>query len=159
MFSIKDDKIKYNDLVKISKQLISFCLNKNLGVIFNFLGYDEELINKLESNFYFSISDDFFQLNSEYLNTSDIEVVESDEGKQTFYKKFSFFDEIYNILIESGINNISLLISCGGSSVELNNFKFKRKKEKSLVEILYETIIEEKDEYAYGFPEIIITSI
>lgn len=83
VFSIRD-KIEYENSVKISKKLISYCLSKNLGIIFNFLGYDENLIRSLQSTFYFSISDDFLQLNSEFLTTSDIMGIENEKGKKFF---------------------------------------------------------------------------
>ena len=95
---------------------------KNLGVIFNFLGYGENLIRELNPNFYFSISDDFFQLNSEYLNTTLIKEIDNGKGKKEFCKKFSFFDDISNIVNSFYIKNVSLLISCDGSVGLLEDF-------------------------------------
>ena len=83
----------------ISNKIISFCLDKNIGAIFNFLGYGESLIHEANPTLYFSISDDFLQLNSEYLTTSEIENIECEKGKKEFYDNFSLLDEIYNVLI------------------------------------------------------------
>ncbi len=52
VYSIKDD-INYEQSASLSKKLVSYCLDKNLGVIFNFLGYSEDLISQLDSNLYF----------------------------------------------------------------------------------------------------------
>lgn len=158
VYSIKDN-INYEELVNLSKKLVYYCLDKNLGVIFNFLGYSEDLINQLDSNLYFTISDDFLQLNCEYITTSRIENIEKEEGKWTFLSEFSVLDDIYNMLIAFGLKNISLLISCDGSVTTLEEFKVKKKGSLTITEILYKSIIEEKDMYAYDLPNIIITSI
>ncbi len=42
--------------------------------------------------------------------------------------------------------------------VELDDFEIKNKGTSSYVEILYNNIIEEKDDYAYGFTIIMIVS-
>ena len=73
-----------------------------------------------------------------------------------FCKKFSFFDEIHKILIDSNITNVLLLLSCDGSANVIEDYKTIRKGEKTIVETLYEAIINEKDTYAYDFPSVII---
>ena len=154
LFSI-NDKIKYKETIQLSKQLISYCLNKNLGVIFNFFGYSESLINQLHPNLYFCVSDDFVQLNSEFLSTSEIVHFKSIEGEKAFYEKFHFLDEVLNILIDFGLKEVNLIISCDECE-NIDNFLKIKKDSKSIVEILYESILSEKDKHAYGFPNVMI---
>lgn len=150
------DKLSYEKSLKISNRIVSFCLNKNLGAIFNFLGYSETLIQEVDPTLYFSISDDFLQLNSEYLSTSEIKDIERDNGKKEFYEKFSFFDEIYNILVEFELRNISLIISSDGSAEKISDFEIVASKSRTITEILYNTIINNYERYGYGFPTIVI---
>ncbi len=155
VFLIKD-KADYEKSVILSKKIISYCLSKNLGVTFNFLGYSQELIHQLNPTLYFSISDDFLQLNSEYLNTSKIVHIEEDIGKKIFCDNFSFFDEIYSILVDLKFNNISLLISSDGSAEKIEDFKVINSESKPITEAIYESIINNKETYAYDFPDIIV---
>ena len=47
---------------------------------------------------YFSVSDDFFELNSEFLTTSDIEKIETRDGEKLFRRKFAVLDRMRTIL-------------------------------------------------------------
>lgn len=153
-FVIKDD-IKYEKLVELSKDLISYSLKNNIGVIFNFLGYAEELMRSLNAGLYFSVSDDFLQLNSEFLTVSEINDLESEQGKHYFYEKFTFLDNIYKRLIEFGCKKIEFIISCNGNPECITDeFLIKDKGGKAIVEILYDALIEVKDKFAYSFPEL-----
>ena len=58
LFTI-NDRLSYDQTLSLSNGLVELCLEKQKGVIFNFLGYEEDFIKKLDANFYFSISDDF----------------------------------------------------------------------------------------------------
>lgn len=155
VFLIKD-KINYEKSLLISKKIILYCLKNDLGSIFNFLGYSENLIIEANPTLYFSISDDFLQLNSEYLNTEKIECIEEEKGKREIYKNFSFLDEIYNILIDFKLGDISLILSSDGSTEKMSDFKSINSDSRKIVEIIYNSIIESKDKYAYDIPNIII---
>ena len=155
VFLIKD-KLSYEKSLMLSNKIISFCLDKNIGAIFNFLGYSETLIRETNPNLYFSISDDFLQLNSEYLSTAEIENIESDSGKKEFYEKFSFFDEIYNILVEFELKNMSLVISSDGSVEKISDLEIVDSKSRTITEILYKNIIDNHAKYGYDFTDIVI---
>ena len=155
VFIIKD-KLSYDKSFMISNKIVSLCLNKNVGAIFNFLGYYETLIHEMDPSLYFSISDDFLQLNSEYLSTSEIENIECDNGKKEFYEKFSFLDEIYNVLVEFELRNISLIISSDGSIEKICDLEIVASKSRAITEILYNIIIDNHEKYGYDFPDIII---
>ena len=90
-----NDKIKYDKMVYISNSIVNICLNAKKGAIFNFLGYDEDLINQFNNDFYFSISDDFLQLNSNYCNVNDILNIDSYLGRERFKEKFLIFDDVF----------------------------------------------------------------
>lgn len=78
---------------------------------------------------------------------------------KNFFDKFSFLDEIYDMLINFGIKKISLMISCDGSVDKIDDFEIQNKNGRAIVEILYECIMNTKEKYAYDFPNVIITSI
>jgi len=59
----------YDFLKKITNKLTRLALKNNKGIVFYFEGYGEDLINLLNFDFYFSVSDDFFQLNSNFVTT------------------------------------------------------------------------------------------
>lgn len=152
-FLIKE-KINYETSILLSKKLVLHCLEKNYGVIFNFLGYSQKLIKEFSPSLYFSISDDFLQLNSEFLTTSYIECIEDKEGKKEFCENFSILDDIYSILQSYKIGNIKLLIST--DSEEINDFISVNCDSRKVTEIIYDAIISNADMYAYDFPNMII---
>ena len=155
LFFIEDD-MDYEKMKHLSKKIIRYCLKKDVGVVFNFLGYGQDLIESIDPKFYFSVSDDFIQLNSEFLTTSDIRSIENDYGKKIFVERFSLFDDIYEILCDSNIKKSKLLISADGSTNSLEEFIVKKIANGSIAETLYESVIEKKDEYAYDFPNILL---
>lgn len=155
VFLVKD-KLSYEKSLMISNKIVSFCLNKNVGAIFNFLGYRETLIHEADPTLYFSISDDFLQLNSEYLSTAEIENIECDNGKKEFYEKFSFLDEIHNVLVEFELKNISLIISSDGSIEKISDLEIVASKTRTITEILYNIIVDNHEKYGCDFPDIVI---
>jgi len=89
------------------------------------------------------------------MTTSDIECIETDCGKKRFIESFSIFDDIYKILINCNIRKIKLLISAGDSNDDLEDYAIKSKCD-SISDLLYNSIIEMKDDYAYDFPDLLI---
>lgn len=157
-FIIKDD-LDYKAMDTLSRKIIKYCLNKRFGVMFNFLGYSQELINSLNPKFYFSLSDDFIQLNSEFLTTSNIEDIDSYHGKKLFLKHFAIFDDIFAILLNDfGLKKISLLISVDGSADNLEDYSIININSNAVAETLYKSILAMKEDFAYDFPDIVINT-
>lgn len=157
MFSIRDE-IDYTKQVALSKLLINYCLSNGKGVIFNFLGYSENLLSELQPNFYFSVSDDFIQLNSEYMTTADINNIEKAVGREEFKKKFIFLDDIFDILVNFGLINFSLIVACDGSDDDVNSFDIvsTNTTPRLITDILYAHVINNSSSYCYDFSNIII---
>lgn len=158
MFSIQDE-IDYFNKVRLSELLIDYCLLNKKGVIFNFLGYSEDFISELHPHFYFSVSDDFIQLNSEFMTTCDIENIQNAKGKEKFIEKFSFLSDIFQILVDFGLLNFSLVIACDGSDDDIEDFdtKYINETTSSLTDVLYDHIINMSHYYAYEFSNVIIS--
>lgn len=156
-FFIKDD-VEYTKSCKISKAIITYCLKNNKGAIFNYLGYSETLVSSIKSNFYFSISDDFLQLNSEFLTTQNIASILSKRGRKSFNKKFAFFDDVFDILQAYGLSNISLCVTKDGSVDSIDDFLEIKKQDKRYVDLLYDDIISRSNIFAYDFTTVIIAT-
>ena len=156
MFYTKDNP-SYKKIDIASREIIKYCLEKKLGVLFNFLGYCDDLIAEINTNFYFIVSDDFIQLNSEFLTISNIMDIDSVSGKKQFCENFYFFDDIYNLLKSFKFKNIGLIVISNNSS-SLESCKKKEIQSGRIVDCLYETIIKSKDEkHVYGFSNVSIT--
>ena len=84
--------------------------------------------------------------------------INQNNGKDNFYKSFSIFDEIYDILIDYSIKNISLLISNESNENSINEFNQIKKENKLYVEILYDLLIKENTKYGYDFPNVLISN-
>ena len=155
-FIIKDD-LNYKTMDTLSRKIIKYCLNKKFGVLFNFLGYSQELINSLNPKLYFSLSDDFIQLNSEFLTTSNIEDIDSNHGKKLFLKQFAIFDDIFAILLNDfGLKRMSLLIYVDGSADNIEGYSIININSNAVAETLYESVLAMKEDFAYDFPDIVI---
>jgi len=147
LFTI-NDRLSYDQMLSLSNGLVELCLEKQKGVIFNFLGYEEDFIKKIDANFYFSISDDFLQLNSEFCDVCDILDLNSKEGKTKFVKKFSIFDEIYLFLIKNKVKNCKLYIS--DQDYDLSEYK-KVYYTGTITDCLYDYILTtEAESYSFG---------
>lgn len=154
VFAIFDDIDRKNKVV-LTNKLIEYCISKNFGVIFNAREVNVNAIQELNPQLYFSLSDDFFSHCCDFLSTADIDF-SSENRKISFYNKYAFFDEIYNILVNFGVKRLCLMVA--NQEAELDCFNVKNKGTSSYVEILYNSILEEKDDYAYGFTIIMIVS-
>lgn len=154
-FFLHED-IKFEKLIELSNKLVSYCLNKKLGIIFNHLDWKTQFIKELDSNFYFIITDNFFEYNCDFLTAKNILDINQNNGKDNFYKSFSIFDEIYDILMDYSIKNISLLISNESNENSINEFNQIKKENKLYVEILYDLLIKENTKYGYDFPNVLI---
>lgn len=157
VFLIKD-KITYEQTVAVSNNIVRYCLENNKGALFNFLGYGEDLINQLAPSFYFSISDDFLQLNSNYLSSINNHFVKKTDNEKDFFSKFKFLDDIYALLQSAKIRKIQLLISSDGSSERIEDFLQIAKGAYSFEEILYDIFLKEQVGITQDFPELIINS-
>lgn len=146
----------YDKMVAISNSLVKISLRHKKGIIFNFLGYDEILINQLDTNFYFSISDDFLQLNSNYCNVNDILDIESTMGKKKFKEKFAILDDVFVCLKKNNITNFSMLIS--EEFANKNEFKIITENDIIPSNVLYKYIVTRKQD-SYSFGAIIINYI
>lgn len=148
LFSIVDN-ISYKKMHKLSNSLVKLSLLKKKGIIFNFLGYDEELIRRFNLSFYFSVSDDFLQLNSNFCNVCDILHLKSKNGKNKFKKKFAIFDDIYLHLLNNKINEFILIIS--DQDAEVCDFTELTFNQDLPSDILYDYILtKENDSYSFG---------
>lgn len=156
-FFIKDD-VEYTKSCEISKTIINYCLENNKGAIFNFLGYSEPLISSMNSHFYFSLSDDFLQLNGEFLTTQNIASILSKQGREAFNKEFSCFDDLFNILQNYGLSNISLVITKEANVESIDEFIIIKKQNKRYVDLLYEDIVSRSNIFAYDFTTLLITT-
>ena len=130
-------------------------MKNDIGAIFNFEGYADGLIKEIDPMLYFEISDDFIQLNAEFLDTTDISFL-SENAEKEFESKFYMFDGIYDILDKHNIEKIDLVISCDGSVDSLSDFIIVNKEDKKYSTLLYKAILDQKDKWAFEFPNIII---
>lgn len=154
VFVIFDD-IEHKSKILLSNKLIEYCLSNNLGIVFNSREVNYNAIKELNPSVYFSLADDFFSHCCDFLNTYNIDFL-SENGREAFYKRFVFFDDIYKILVNFGLKKFCLMVS--NQEAELDCFDVKNKGSSSYVEILYDSILEEKDVWAYGFPIIMIVT-
>lgn len=146
---------EYKQYKKITDGLVRLSLKNDKGVIFNFLGYAEELIKSLGYKSYFSVSDDFFELNSEFLTTSDIEKNETRDGEKLFRRKFAVLDRIAHYLKENGIKEFDVLMdTCCAEKAE--DFTVLTCDGEDITGVLYDYVVAEKDSTALDFTSIIV---
>lgn len=157
IFFVCDD-IKFEKMEVLSKELVLYCVKKNLGIIFNSLEWNTNFAEELNANFYFIITDNFFEHNCDFLTTKNILNINKKDGRHKFYNSFSFFDEIYNILINNSIKKFFLLISYESNEISIKEFTQIKKENKLYVEIIYSLLMKEKNKYAYDFPSILISN-
>lgn len=147
--------IDYNHVKQLSDELVKLALTNDKGIIFEFLGYDEEFIKSLGDKFYFAVSDDFIQLNSEFMNLCKIDDIRSTSGKGQFLQEMKIFDDISALLCSYGISKFDLLISTDNSDC-LDDFKIISAKNDSISKVLYHHLLSNLCSNGYDFTDIII---
>ena len=148
----------YDFLKKITNKLTRLALKNNKGIVFYFEGYGDDLIDLLNFDFYFSVSDDFFQLNSNFVTTEDIIDIETNRGKKLFIKKFKIFDKIAVYLKKEGINDFYFVTDiCGVMDIE--DFTTISLRSTNITEALYKLITDNPKETSYNFNDFFIKII
>ena len=156
LFYIKDN-INYEAMDALSRKIVKYCLKNNLGASFNFFGYCDEEVKELNPTMYFILCEDFIQLNSEFLTTQNILNIQEKEGKDIFLKTFACFTEIFELLSKNNLKDFGLLIERSGICwpiKSINDCEIKKVHSTNITEILYNSIIENKDRFAYDFTNI-----
>ena len=144
----------YKDL---SEKIIKVALKNKRGVIFNFEGYAEELIKQLGDVFYFSVSDDFLQLNSEFI-TQEISL-DSDEKnlKNKYSQSMKVFDEITLLLKKNGINKFDLLIDTNEAN-SMSDFIIIDNSMVKISDTMYEYLTNNQNHYPFEWASVLIHS-
>ena len=147
--------VDYDHAKQLSDELVKLALANDKGVIFEFLGYDEEFIKSLGDKFYFAVSDDFIQLNSEFMNLCQIDDIGSPSGKETFLQEMKIFDDVSALLRSHGIDKFDLLISADNADC-LDDFKIIYADNDCISQTLYRHLLDNLCSNGYDFTDIII---
>lgn len=144
--------IDYEKLASLAENLVNFTLDNNLGCRFHYDWYNEKLVKTLNPQFYFTITDNFFEFSYDYLSVIDGNIF-SIENKESLCKTYSIFDKIYKTLTSIGIEGIRLIVSYHEENPE--KFVIQRKGESLYSDILYNHTVKIKN--CGEIPNIIIS--
>ena len=158
VFSIDEKSLKYEDLIKISKDLINLALEDDKGIIFNFLEYNNKLINDLNIRFYFTVSDTFFHTNSDFFDVCDIDDILENSGKEKMSQKFKIIDEIEKYFIKKNIKKYRFLFSSEESYDVKDYIHIDNNGKKRIIDILYEDLIKYQDINSFCFSTMLIVN-
>ena len=131
--------VDYDHAKQLSDELVKLALANDKGVIFEFLGYDEEFIKSLGDKFYFAVSDD----------------IGSPSGKETFLQEMKIFDDVSALLRSHGIDKFDLLISADNADC-LDDFKIIYADNDCISQTLYRHLLDNLCSNGYDFTDIII---
>ena len=149
------NKSNYSFDKKLSNELVNLALICNKGIVFNFLGYDEELINQFDHCLYFSITDDFLQLNSEFASNLIIYDFETKKGIMMFEKDFSIFDMVADHLYKNNIKEFDVIISTN-EGVSKENLYLLTCNTTHLTKTMIDYLISNKDKNGFSFEDVLI---
>lgn len=134
-------KHDYSFYKNVSIQLIKIALKNNKGVIFNFEGYAQDLIDEFDSGFYFSLSDDFLQTNSNFASDFSICDFVTKEDRDKFKNVFHVFDDLANCLVQNKIFNFDLIIDLDGCEKSIDDFEIVHLFSTNISDAIYDTIL------------------
>ena len=158
VFSVDEKNLKYEDLIKISKDLINLALEYDKGIIFNFLEYNNKLINDLNIRFYFTVSDTFFHTNSDFFDVCDVDDILENSGKKKMSQKFKIIDEIEKYFIKKNIKKYRFLFSSEESYDVKDYIHIDNNEKKRIIDILYEDLIKYQDINSFCFSTMLIVN-
>ena len=158
VFSVDEKNLKYEDLIKISKDLINLALEYDKGIIFNFLEYNNKLINDLNIRIYFTVSDTFFHTNSDFFDVCDVDDILENSGKKKMSQKFKIIDEIEKYFIKKNIKKYRFLFSSEESYDVKDYIHIDNNEKKRIIDILYEDLIKYQDINSFCFSTMLIVN-
>ena len=154
LVNMQCDNINYNELNSLANEIIIFALRNKLGIHFNELGYSTDFTKLHQMKNYFFVSDSFLHCNASFLNISSDANLSNLDYKSNFYNNISFAYEMLSIIQKFGISNIEIYISSDSIFEDENDFIVLNSSKEDLLDKVYQTLIDNSNEFAYEFPPI-----
>lgn len=151
IFNLKLNSEKFEEVNQLANDIIRYANNNGLGVFFNIRGY--KIITQAEMETYFILSNSFLYENgNELLSTQFINDFSNEvSSKLEFVAHFKFFEAILKLIFNYKVNIVEIYIdSCVGTNIE--DFDVYYANQNNFLDILYKSIINSANFYAYGFP-------
>ena len=154
LVNMQYDSISYDALNSLANEITAFALKNNLGVHFNEFWDSLEVIRKKHMKNYFFISDSFLHCNASFLDIATTTHLVNLDYKTNFYNNLEFVYEMIGIIEKYDVSNIELYISSDGILDDEKDFIVLNLNKSELLDKLYQTVINNVNEFAYECPPI-----
>ena len=148
------DDMGYAEMNNLSRQVISYALDNNIGAQFNSPDYSETLIKSHRRQFFVALSDSFLYTDALFfedyffLNPADLSASEKD-----FSKRFYFLREILDIIFASGVKRADVYMS-EDSDDDVNDFPVWETTPSKFLQSAFNCIVMSADRCGYTFPSM-----
>lgn len=158
--NLKENNLKkdFNSYNELAKELMAYALNNDLAIFFNSYDYWQDVIEKGKFNEFFLLSDSFLYKSCELLdNTEFVKLIEENDDinvyKNAFIKKYSLFKDIVDIIFKYSVSVIEIYIS-EDDITEYEDFKNLVSTKETILNDLFESVINSVNEYGNEFPNL-----
>lgn len=152
LVNISETDLDYANLNSFANEITSFALKYQMGIHFNELGYFPQLISECNMKKYFFVSDSFLHCNATFLDMCEFAYLDGEDYKKAFYQKFSFVNQIVDILKKYEILKVQFFISDDGSVESEGDFFTLQSTGNELLDRLYECVL--LNDYPFELPTI-----
>ena len=159
LVNLKINNWAFDEFNSFAKKLVRYCLEyDNLAVFFNSFDYAESLIVEEHMRNFFLLSDSFLYKNCEFLEEVPyIDPFNLVESEKTFVKKYGFFNDIFKIVFEHNVSEITVFLSVDGSVEHSCEFIPLYATSETFLHILFDSVITNADKFAYQIPSLKFT--
>lgn len=152
-----ENPVSFNQLNSTSILITEMAIKEGFGVCFNSFDYASNLLKRgtyRRARFHMVLSDSFVHRNCcELLDLSFLDPSKDYTSNfDIFLKRFSFLENLLDILYHNGFSDCSVFIDGWGTAETIGDFSRIATTKKDLLAKLWNQIYENKDECGYCFP-------
>lgn len=159
LVNLKINSLNFDEFNDLAKKLVRYCLEcGNLAVFFNSFDYDKTLIVDEHMKNFFLLSDSFLYKNCEFLEEVPfIDPFNLVESERAFTEKYDFFNDIFNIVFNYNVSEITVFLSIDGSVEHSYEFVPLSATPENFLHTLFDSVITNADKCAYQIPSLKFT--
>jgi hypothetical protein len=144
----------FETLDALARDVVLFGLEHHIGICFNFLDRQDELVRNASIKNHFLLSGSFVYQQADFLDVTEFFMMNQDDFKVAFYQKFAFFDELIDLLLRYHVLEIEIYITEDGLANRPEEFKSLEVERGKVVDTLYGELIKQ---YGLVFPDLKIS--
>lgn len=137
LVDVTEMQLEYDELNRFVNSVVSFALQYNMGARFHDSEYFPQIVQEKKMKQYFYLSDSFLHCNANFLDMCEFAYLSGEEFKKAFYQKFSFVEELIQVIRNYHVAKVEIYASDDGSVEKEEDFEIVYSTGNNLLNQLY----------------------